>query len=191
MFEIGSITKVFTATLLANYVNNGTLGLDDHINSYLPFNLHNNIQISFMDLANHTSGLPRIPSNMPVSSFFSNKNPYKDYSENRLEKYLTAKVKVTGQSGSFAYSNLGLGLLGYTLCKIENKTYNDLLDEKIFSKYGMTNSSAVRSELEDDLVSGLNKNGFKTPNWDFAALESAGAVLSTAEDLSKLSLIHI
>jgi CubicO group peptidase (beta-lactamase class C family) len=78
--------------------------------------------------------------------------------------------------------------LGYTLCKIENRTYNDLLQEKIFSKYGMTNSSAVRSELEDDLVSGLNKNGFKTPNWDFAALESAGAILSTAEDLSKFAV---
>jgi len=188
VFEIGSITKVFTATLLANYVNNGMLSLDDHINSYLPFNLHDNIRISFMDLANHTSGLPRIPSNMPVLSFLSNRNPYRDYSENRLERYLTAKARVDGPSGSFAYSNIGLGLLGYTLCKIENRTYNDLLQEKIFSKYGMTNSSAVRSELEDDLVSGLNKNGFKTPNWEFAALESAGAILSTAEDLSKFAV---
>ena len=188
VFEIGSITKVFTATLLANYVNDGTLEIEDPINNYLPFNMHDNIQISFKELANHTSGLPRIPSNMMVPSILSSRNPYKDYSDLKLEKYLMRKVKVTDQPESFVYSNLGFGLLGYTLSKIENKSYNDLLHQKIFSKFGMTNSSTVRSEPESDLVRGLNKNGSKTPNWDFASLESAGAILSTTEDLSKFAV---
>ena len=188
VFEIGSITKVFTATLLASYVNDGMLNLEDHIDNYLPFDMNDNIHISFRELANHTSGLPRIPSNMALSSRLSAKNPYKDYSEDKLEDYLRGKAKVTDQSESFSYSNLGFGLLGYVLSKIENKIYNDLLHEKIFSEYGMTNSSTIRSEFESDLVCGLNKNGFKTPNWDFASMESAGAVLSTTEDLSKFAV---
>lgn len=186
VFEIGSITKVFTATLLANNVNDGTLDLEDHVNKYLPFKLNSNIQISFKELANHTSGLPRIPSNLLMPAFFKTDNPYRNYSTDKLEKYLTGKLKLSDVSvRSFNYSNLGFGLLGYTIGKIENKSYNDLLNEKIFSKYGMLNSSSIRSELESKLVCGINKKGNKTPNWDFTSLESAGAVLSTTEDLSK------
>ena len=186
VFEIGSITKVFTATLLANFVIAGTLDLEDPINNYLPFKMHNDIQITFKELANHTSGLPRIPSNLLMSAMFNTENPYKNYSEDKLEKYLTGKIKVINKSvKNFNYSNLGIGILGYTVSKIENKSYNDLLNEQIFSKYGMTNSSTSRTDLESKLVLGLNKNGSKTPNWDFASLESAGAVLSTTEDLSK------
>jgi len=186
VFEIGSITKLFTAILLANYINEGTIAPDDHINNYLPFELNDSIQISFKELANHTSGLPRIPSNLIVPALFNTGNPYRHYSEDKLEKYLSGKAKVTDVSvKSFKYSNLGFGLLGYTLCKIENKSYNDLLNEKIFSKYEMLNSSTIRSELESRLVCGLNKKGNKTQNWDFASLESAGAILSTTEDLSR------
>ena len=189
VFEIGSITKLFTATLLANYINDGTIDIEDHINNYLPFKLNDSIQISFKELANHTSGLPRIPSNLFMPALFNTGNPYRHYSEDKLEKYLTGKARVTDVSvKSFKYSNLGFGLLGYTLCKIENKSYNDLLNEKIFSKYEMLNSSAIRSELESRLVCGLNKKGNKTQNWDFASLESAGAILSTTEDLSGFAI---
>ena len=189
VFEIGSITKLFTATLLANYINDGTIDPEDHINNYLPFKLNDSIQISFKELANHTSGLPRIPSNLLMPALFNTGNPYSNYSEDKLEKYLTGKAIVTDVSvKSFKYSNLGFGLLGYTLCKIENKSYNDLLNEKIFSKYEMLNSSTIRTELESRLVCGLNKKGNKTQNWDFASLESAGAILSTTEDLSRFAI---
>jgi len=191
VFETGSITKVFTATLLANYVYDGTIDPEELVNNYLPFRMNDNIRISFKELANHTSGLPRIPSNMFLSSIFNTRNPYKNYTEDKLKKFITQKAKLTGESvKSFEYSNLGFGLLAYALREIENKDYNDLLDEKIFSKYGMTNSSAIRSELESDLVCGLDKNGFETPNWDFASLEGAGSILSTAEDLSKFAIAH-
>ncbi len=186
VFEIGSITKLFTATLLANSINEGTIAPDDHINNYLPFKLNDSIQISFKELANHTSGLPRNPSNMGLSAMLNSKNPYKNYSEIKLEKYLTKKMKVTGKSHKeFIYSNIGFGILGYILCKNEGKSYNDLLREHIFTKYGMMNSSICRKDLESKLVFAFDKNGSKVANWDFGSLESAGAVLSTTEDLSK------
>lgn len=189
VFEIGSLTKVFTTTLLADYVNEGKIDLEENINNYLPFKLHDDIQISFKDLANHTSGLPRIPSNMLLSVMFNRSNPYKNYSENKLEKYLTRRAKISQDSvKSFAYSNLGIGLLGYTLTKIENTTYPALLNDKIFSKYGMGNSFTSRSECENKMVSGMDKMGKRTSNWDFSSLESAGAILSTAEDLSKFAM---
>jgi len=186
VFEIGSITKVFTATLLANCVIKGTLKLEDPINNYLPFKLYNNTQITFKELANHTSGLPRNPSNMGGTILFYSKNPYKNYSADKLEKYLTEKIKIPNKSvKAFNYSNIGFGILGYSLCEIEGKSYNNLLTEQIFEKYGMVNSSTNRIDLGGKLVFSFNKNGRKIQNWDFASMESAGAVLSTAEDLSK------
>ena len=60
IFEIGSITKVFTSTLLANFVMNDRVALTDDISEYLNFKLHKNPKISFEQLATHTSGFPRI-----------------------------------------------------------------------------------------------------------------------------------
>jgi CubicO group peptidase (beta-lactamase class C family) len=188
VFEIGSITKVFTATLLANYIVGGTVALDDAINNKLPFKLNNDIKVTFKGLANHTSGLPRLPSGMMFAAITNPDNPYKNYNEDKLKKYLSKKLNPSNKPGeNYEYSNLGAGLLGYTLSKLEGKSYQALLSEKIFSKYEMNNSSTDRTELKNKLVDGLNSRGNRTSNWDLASLEGAGAILSTVEDLSKFA----
>src|SRR5690606_1269534 len=86
VFEIGSISQVFTSTLLANFVLEGKVKLDDNIGDHLEVPVKDDTRITFRSLANHTSGLPRLPSNL----FFlaSPDNPYKDYDESKLESYL-------------------------------------------------------------------------------------------------------
>ena len=186
IFEIGSISKVFTATLLANFVIDGKVKLNDNINDYLKDPIKNSTEISFIDLANHTSGLPRLPSNLDLTNV-DPENPYKEYKEKELEDYVTNQLELSNK-GKYQYSNLGAGLLGYTLSKIENDTYENLLQHKIFSKYEMQNSTTDITTITGNLVKGLNNEGIEVPNWDLAVLAGAGAIFSTLEDLSQFAI---
>jgi CubicO group peptidase (beta-lactamase class C family) len=183
LFEIGSITKVFTSTVLASLVENKKIKLTDEINSYYPFAFKNNIRLTFQSLANHTSGLPRLPENLDLSN---NINPYKSYGKAKIEEYLKSFLKCeTEPYTKYSYSNLGAGLLGYTLGLSQKTSFQSLLQKKIFDKYKMTSSVTSSQNLGNRLVKGLNKNGETVSNWDFDALFGAGGILSTTEDLSK------
>jgi len=188
VFEIGSITKIFTATLLSNFVIDGTLQLDENIQNHFDFKFNTDEIITFEQLANHTSGLPRLPTNLNL--LFGNRdNPYKEYNNEKLTEYLSEEVKLNQPPGtSYAYSNLGAGLLGFELGIISNTTYEELLQNKIFSRYNMMRSTSKRENINANLVNGLNPNGEKATNWDYDVLAGGGAIFSTVEDLSKFAL---
>jgi CubicO group peptidase (beta-lactamase class C family) len=188
IFEIGSITKVFTATLLSNFVNDQKLKLDDNIQDYLDFKINYKNEITFKELANHTSGFPRLPSNLNLL-FVDQDNPYKDYDKEKLIDYLTKDIKLNQEPGvKYEYSNLGVGILGFELAAISKSSYESLLQEKIFTKYKMVNSTSKRENIQSELVKGLNTNGITISNWDFDVLAGCGAIFSTVEDLSKFAL---
>lgn len=181
VFEIGSITKVFTATVLASLVAEGALQLTDEIQSFYPFGFKDGITITFKSLANHTSGLPRLPENFDLKNSI---NPYKNYGSAALEVYLKSLLKLENEPlKSYRYSNLGAGLLGYTLGVSQKTTFQKLLIKNVFEKYAMQHSYVTAQNLESNLVQGMHKNGDVVSNWDFDALFGAGGVLSTAEDL--------
>lgn len=187
-FEIGSITKVFTATLLSNFVTDQELKLDDKIQDYLDFKIKSKNGITFKELANHTSGLPRLPSNLNLLHVDQD-NPYKDYDKEKLINYLTKEVELNQEPGiKYEYSNLGAGILGFELASISKSSYESLLQEKIFTKYKMVNSTSVGENVKTKLVKGLKPNGKTTSNWDFDILAGCGAIFSTVEDLSKFAL---
>jgi len=183
VFEIGSISKIFTSVLLADFVVEGTVKLDSNVNDYLNFPFNHNAKISFKNLANHTSGLPRLPLNLDLAKV-NPENPYKKYNENDLNEYLTRYLELSTK-GEYEYSNLGAGLIGYTLSKIEGLSYDSLLNSKIFSKYSMINSTTRIDKVNEELVKGLDASGKEVPNWDFSVLVGAGGIFSTVEDLSK------
>jgi len=188
-FEIGSLTKVFTATILANYVVNGEINPDNKINPVFQFQFNNNIQFSYKELANHTSGLPRLPSNLRFTAIFNQDNPYKGYDHQKFDKYLKNNMKLNYPKGSKSeYSNLGMGLLSYTLQKYSGKNFEELLNAFVFSKYQMFNSSTVKSNVSDILVVGQNAKGEPTSNWASGALIGAGGIYSTVSDLSKFAI---
>ncbi|MDX1639900.1 MAG: serine hydrolase domain-containing protein, partial [Balneolaceae bacterium] len=191
VFEIGSLSKVFTSTLLAQLASQSKLDLDDSIQACLEFPLHNGIEITFRQLANHTSGLPRIPSGLILESLFHMDNPYRDYNEEKLRSYLTEKMELKSEPGTtYRYSNIGAGLLGFVLARATGMTYEKLLQDRIFKPLGMPNSTTTRANIEGKLVPGLTKRGHPAENWDLGALPGAGAVLSTAEDLSRFAMAN-
>jgi CubicO group peptidase (beta-lactamase class C family) len=186
LFEIGSITKVFTTTLLADFILDSILSLNRDINDDLDFKLNDDIHISYKELANHTSGLPRRPSDLIFSTIKSPLNPYSFYNTDKLKKNLKDKLSLNSEAGTnYEYSNLGFGILGNVLCKVAQTDYETLLREKIFIKYGLTNTTSIKGKTSDKLIAGIGPFGNKTPNWDFASLEACGNLISSTNDLSR------
>lgn len=179
VFMVGSITKLFTSTLLAQMVIDDKISLNDDIQNKLPFLIHNGIGIRYKELANHTSGL------VPLEPLLKNNPHYHDYIDlnyDDLEYYLKNDLSVSASKGTFSYSNLGVSILGYTLATIEGKPYNVLLKERIFDTLGMNNSTTVRAN--SNLVPAIIPNDEPVP----VMYKSAGAILSTVEDLYKFSV---
>ena len=196
VFEIGSITKVFTSTLLAEDILEGNVTLDESIQDILSYSLKqselNGSPITYLTLANHTSGLPRLPDNMNEEIQKNPGNPYVDYNDTKLQFYLENQMKLVSIPGeNYAYSNLGMGLLCYLMELKSGLNYEDLLQEKIFTVYEMTSSTTDRSKIQNKLVPGLDDKGEVTLNWDLNALKGAGAILSSTTDLSKFALANL
>lgn len=193
IFEIGSITKIFTSYLLADLVYNQKVQLDDAIDNSFPFKLHQYSKsgkpITFKTLANHTSGLTRDPINYDFSEYPD--NHFAGYSYALLDDYLKRMVEIYSEPGEiYEYSNLGFGILGYLLEHISSKTFEELLQEKAFGKYNMPATSSDRSRIKNHIIAGQNANGKKTPNWDMNSMVAAGGILSNVVDLSKFAIAN-
>ena len=198
LFEIGSITKVFTGILLADAVNNGKAALEDPISKYLPADLlaqDSPLQpTTLLDLATHTSGLPRLPSNLEAGA--DPQDPYANYSDEKLYAYLRGfKASDFEKRGEMNYSNLGMGLLGHLLERIGRKPYEVLVEETIFTPLGMTSSliqrwaDSVPAGFRDRIATG-HSGGHPVGHWHFDSLCGAGAVVSSARDMMKFAEAH-
>ena len=187
VFAIGSLTKVMTSTILAELVTQNKIKLDDKINPYYVFPFKDNIQIRFQDLANHTSGLPRLPSNLEVDD---DTDPYKEYDAAKLEEYLKNSLELehANNSGKVPhYSNLAVALLGQSLSQSQNKDFAELLNEYVFKKYGMKNSYISPDQAAKQLVPAFDAQGKEITTWTFDTFLPAGGVLSTASDLTRFA----
>jgi CubicO group peptidase (beta-lactamase class C family) len=186
IFEIGSISKVFTSSLLAYMISEGKVKADDPIKKHMKYKLKGNPKITLQQLSNHTSGLPRLPENIMPLLRKNPLNPYKEYNEELFTEYLKKEVQVKKEPGTeYEYSNLGAGLLGKILSDKMQSTYEEALQQYIFGPLKMKNTSTERKKVSDNLVSGKDPIGMDTQNWDFDVLAPAGAVLSSVSDLQK------
>ncbi|ASU35777.1 serine hydrolase domain-containing protein [Mucilaginibacter xinganensis] len=187
-FEIGSITKTFTATLLAWYVNEGKVKLSDPITLYLPDSVAVNQSlkgITLLNLINHTSGLVSVPDNL--KDYMTDQfNPYKDYTKQLMYSYLKTCRLNSKPGEKYAYSNLGVGLLGSILQYVSGKTFEQMVGEIITRPLGMLSTSQYLNPLlSPRFVSVYNSNGQPTLAWDFDVLAPCGALRSTLNDLLK------
>ena len=184
LFEIGSLTKLFTGLLLAQAVVEEKVTLDTPISKLLDPNLAfadpRIADITLKQLSTHTSGLPRLPDNYLQG--VKGNDPYAGYNEKLLLEYLTsAKLKKDGPYPC-SYSNLGVGLLGHLLGKIYASTWEAAIVSKICQPLGLHNTRMTLSDLK--LAQAPPFNGDKeASSWHFDALAGCGALHSTAEDL--------
>ena len=172
VYEIASVTKTFTGTLLARAVLSGCVTLDTPVAQLLPdFKIpsHGGKEMTLGDLATHHSGLPR--------------EALGDYRAAKLKAYLAAYQLPRDPGAAYEYSNGGFALLGYALVQLEHTTYGTLADKEILNPLGMTMSGAVLTEaMRARLAPGHDYTG-KAASQDADALVGAGAIRSTANDM--------
>lgn len=187
IYEIGSITKLFLGVLLADAVKRGEVRLDDPISKYLPATVKtpqlNGREITLLDLATHSSSLPRLPDNLQPKNGL---DPYADYSAQNLYDFLS-NYKLPREIGSqYEYSNLASGLLGHILSLKTKMSLEELMTQRIFKPLGMNDTSFFLPESKKSKhAQGLNQTDEPTPRWTFDALAGAGAIRSTSADMAK------
>lgn len=187
VFEIGSMTKVFTSLLLADMSRRGEVSMTDPLSRYLPSSVKipqfTEREITLLDLATHTSGLPEFPSNLKPKD---ESNPLADYTVADLYDFLS-KYKLQRNIGTeYEYSSLGMGLLGHALALKAKTSYEDLVIKRICQPLGLQNTRiTLNAGMRSRLVKGFDETGKPTSNWDLPTLAGAGALRSTAGDMLK------
>jgi CubicO group peptidase (beta-lactamase class C family) len=188
IFEIGSMSKVFTSLLLAEAVQRGEVSLDEPVAKLLPPGTkvpeRGGKEITLIDLATHTSGLPRIPTNFAPKD---PKNPYADYGPAQLYQFLAGYSLPRDIGSKYEYSNFGAGLLGFVMSRSAHTDYATLIQRRIAGPLGMGSTTvALSPEQRARLAKGYDITGEPASNWDLDALAGAGAIRSDAEDILTL-----
>jgi CubicO group peptidase (beta-lactamase class C family) len=184
-FEMGSVTKTFTGTLLADMVSRGEVSLDDPVALYVPDSVrvpaYEDREITLLDLTTHTSGLPRVPDNLGRGD---SADPYGAYSVGDLYAFLSSHELRRRPGTEAEYSNLAVGLLGHVLARAVGRPYTQLVAERILEPLGMTNSGF---ELEGEVGRWMTRGhraGNPVPAWySTEAIAGAGALRSNALDM--------
>ena len=186
IFEIGSITKVFTSILLCKLALENMVEVDEPVSRALPGFERLPNWITPRALATHTSGLPRIPDGITISDM---SNPYREIGEDDLREWVNARKSFAAATpAKMAYSNLGVGLLGLALGKADGRGYREALLENILRPLGLGDTDTIVPEGK--LSRGAQPHGSfgrKVPIWDFDALAGCGALKSTVADLALFS----
>lgn len=188
VFEIGSVTKVLTALLLAEMAERRELRLDNPASMYLPDTMRMPAEggdsITLLHLVTHTSGLPRLPLNLNLRDM---RNPYANYGPQQLYAFLGGYQMQRRAGERYEYSNLGAGLLGHLLSLRGGATYQALLLERVLRPLGMRETMiTLGPTLRQRFASGHDALGAPTAHWDFDVLAGGGAVRSTAADMALL-----
>jgi D-alanyl-D-alanine-carboxypeptidase/D-alanyl-D-alanine-endopeptidase len=197
LYEIGSITKVFTATILAQSVEEGGVKFDAKVREVLPDRAWRSPgvgDVTLTQLSTHTSGLPRVPGEWRFvrGMLFAFRNPYAHYSANDLWTYVQNMEHEPRRDHEFAYSNLGAGLLGQVLAAKEGTTYEAMVERRILKPLGMT-WSGIRTApgRESYLAVGHSASLIPQSYWDIPALPGAGALRSSASEMAKFILANL
>ena len=204
LYEIASLTKTFTGTLLAQAIVAKKVKIDDDIRKYLsdslPKLVYDKKPITFRHLVTHTSGLPHMFPYKP--DIFDNpdwdKLPFEIY---KLQEGFTKsqffdelqKVKLDTIPGfKFNYSNVGANLVGYCLENIYGKSYRDLLSEYILKSLQMTETKIeISGDGTEFLAQGFNANHVKMPARAEKEMNAEGGIVSTLDDMIKYMEFHL
>lgn len=186
VFEVGSVNKTFTASLLSVMVARGEVALEDPVSKYLPEHVtvpsRGGREITLIDLATHRSGLPGLPENYLPPDMA---NPWADYTIETMYAFLSSHTLRRDPGAEFEYSNLGFGLLGHVLAQAAGRSYRGLLRERILEPLGMDMAGyALEGEVAEWMVKGHSAGGDVVPYWfGTEAIDGAGGLRANVEDM--------
>jgi D-alanyl-D-alanine-carboxypeptidase/D-alanyl-D-alanine-endopeptidase len=185
VYEIGSMTKVFTSLVLMDMARKEEVSLTDPVSKYLPATVkvpeRNGKKITLQDLSTQSSGLPRLPTNFTPKD---QANPYADYTPEKLYEFLSSYQLTRDIGSQYEYSNVGVGLLGQALTQRAGSDYETMVRSRILEPLGMNNTRVkLTQEMQARLAIGHGAALSVAPNWDLDALAGAGALRSSANDM--------
>lgn len=190
LFGLGNFNTIFTATLLSEAITDKKINLSDLANSYFDFPFKDSLQFSFASLANNSSFLPVLPEYFETDQKVKNKQAddsfYYDFSVLDLESYLRNRAAVDSLEmfKRQRFSFIGFALLGESLSRIYQKPYTELVQDKIFDKYGLV-STTVQKPKNKRAVKGYDANGKEIAIHEFNLFKTATGGYSNLTDLSK------
>ncbi|MFF8674488.1 serine hydrolase domain-containing protein [Streptomyces sp. NPDC015242] len=181
--EIGSLSKVFTGTVLTRLAEDGVVGLDSPLEECLP-EVPAGTGITLRHLAEHTSGLPRLP----VGPSGPPDDPYATFTEEALRASLRELDRVaTGRLGEEEYSNLGYAVLGHALTSVTGRSYQQLVDEQVLSPLGLEPGSVTATPPQELRLIPRGLFGRPRPLWTLTGpILPAGGLWSTCRTLSRV-----
>ncbi|MGB7731458.1 MAG: serine hydrolase domain-containing protein [Candidatus Acidiferrum sp.] len=190
LFEIASITRIFTAVALADAVHRGTLSLEDPLSKFLTPPAGGIGDRTLKELVTHTSGLPRLPSGFAWwwNLLRHPRDPYANYSHRDLDAYIKTLRGSSLPRGKFLYSNLGAGLLGNVLAAHENTDYASLIAKRVTTPLQLSRTFLQVPQSEQSFVAQPHTKSLRpTPIWTMASLPGAGGLLSSMQDMLRFA----
>jgi serine-type D-Ala-D-Ala carboxypeptidase/endopeptidase len=185
-FEIGSISKTFTAAMLVAMERQGLVKLDTPLDELLPAENRLGKQtpspVTLEQLATHHSGLPRLPWGLPMFAgmYFTPRQPYRFIGESTLMRWLRRREVQTGRR--YLYSNLGYGVLGEVLARRAGRGYPEALRRFVLDPLGL---DATHAEPTSPCAQPHSALGRRVPGWNMRALAAAGGLRSTLADMTR------
>ena len=199
VFQIASVSKLFTASLLQILCDEGALRMDATLAELIGDSMALSPaaqQVTLKQLATHTSGFPSFPKSHVIKAIeLAGKenlmHPYSHLGPKYIFDYLET-TEDKREPGRFEYSNFGMGLLGHVLELVTKKSLESLAAEKLFAPLDMRNTAiSLTPEMKEHLAQGYTASRQPSPIWTFSALAGAGAFNSNAEDMMKFVRANI
>lgn len=193
VYELASISKVFTGVLLAQMAMSGDVSLEQPVRELLPDTLivptFEGNEVQLHHLSSQNSGLPRMPANFQPAD---DKNPYADYTVEKMYEFLGQCTLKTRPGEKYAYSNLGVGLLGHALARKAGKSYEELLVERVCGPLEMNATRVVFTpEMLAHEAPPHDKNRALTSHWDIPTFAGAGGIRSSVGDMMKFARANL
>lgn len=193
VYEIGSVSKVFTALLVTDAVARGDLRLDQPVQDLLPAGVKmpagNDREITILDILTHRSGLPQMPNNVPMED---PNNPVADYTSKFAFEFLNGHQLRREPGAEYEYSNFAMGLLGHLVSRKYGLSYDELLKQRINRPLGMRATAVKLSpDMRRNLATPHAFEGVPASLMGFADIPGAGGVCSSMRDMLLFSQAHI
>ena len=187
LFELGPITKTFTALLLQDMIERGEMKLDDPAGKHFPRSVkmpaHNGKPITLRHLVTHTSGLPFFPTNLHPQRV---DNPYAGYTVEHLQAFLSGYALERDPGTRWDYSEVAMQVLGQAIALKAGTNYEALLVDRICGPLHMESTRVTLTpEMKARFAQGHNVYGYRAPSLECGELVGGGALHSTAHDLLK------
>ncbi|WP_128547817.1 serine hydrolase domain-containing protein [Larkinella soli] len=200
IFEIGSITKTFTAALVATWLREKGLSPDSPTAPFLPKDLGGGLTrdgrpLTFRQLLDYSSGLPEDQDigDLTFGPGFDKNQPYRHYDSTRIYNFIKTNGLKTAPGTTYIYSNMAFGLAGLLLERSTGKPFAQLMTEKILKPMGLNDTGVTLSaDQQARRVKGYDEKGNEMPYWDdLGGFDGAGVLTASPDDMLKFAQAHL